>query len=46
MRSRKAILSLDLSISNNIPALWLEASQVPPGNPKNVKTLRAKKKNV
>ena len=30
----KAIAALDLAVTNNVPARWLEASAVPPGNPK------------
>jgi hypothetical protein len=42
----KAIASLDLSVSNNLPARWIEASAVPPVNPKLIKTIRTKKKNA
>jgi len=42
----KAIASLDLAITNNIPATWLEASTLPPSTPKPVKPLRFKKKHV
>jgi hypothetical protein len=42
----KAIASLDLAITNNIPARWLEASAVPPATPKSPKPLRLKKKHV
>jgi hypothetical protein len=47
-RMRKAIASLDLAVSNNIPARWLEASAVPPPSPKalNTPTPRTKRKNV
>jgi cell division septal protein FtsQ len=38
--------SLDLSISNNIPARWLEASAAPPPGPKTPSTLRPRKRNV
>jgi len=42
----KAIATLDLSISNNIPARWLEANAVPPSPPKLPKSWRNKKKHV
>ena len=42
----KAIASLDLAITNNIPARWVEASAVPPATPKSPKPLRLKKKHV
>jgi hypothetical protein len=45
-RNSRAIRSLDLSISNNIPARWLEASLALPSTPKAVKPARSKKKNV
>jgi len=45
-RNGRAILTLDLSITNNSPALWLEASAVP-SNPPNVKQpSRNRKKHV
>ncbi len=42
----KAIASLDLAVTNNIPARWLEASAVAPGTPRAPKPLRLKKKHV
>ena len=42
----KAIGTLDLAVTNNIPARWLEASAVPPGNPKLPNPLRTRKKHV
>lgn len=42
----KAVATLDLAISNNIPATWIEASVVPPLPPKAPKILRNKKKHV
>lgn len=42
----KAIWTLDLAVSNNIPAKWLEASLVPAPTPKTPKPLRPKKKHV
>jgi hypothetical protein len=46
MQHNKVIASLDLAVSNNIPARWLEASLVPPSTPKAPKTTRKKKNNV
>ncbi|MBI3877742.1 MAG: FtsQ-type POTRA domain-containing protein [Verrucomicrobia bacterium] len=45
-RNSKAIASLDLSITNNLPALWVEAGHVPAGSSKAAKPPRTKKKNV
>jgi hypothetical protein len=42
-RMSKAIATLDLAVSNNIPARWLEASAVPFTPPKIPKPLRKKK---
>ena len=42
----KAIATLDLAITNNIPARWVEASSLPPALPKTPKPLRQKKKHV
>ena len=42
----KAIGTLDLAVTNNIPAHWLEASAVPPAAPKSAKPLRLRKKHV
>jgi hypothetical protein len=44
-RMHRSIASLDLAVTNNIPARWLEASIAPAASPKLPKTLR-KKKNV
>lgn len=46
MQHRKVIASLDLAVSNNIPARWIEASLAPPPAPKATKPIRTKKKNV
>jgi len=40
MQHNKAIFSLDLAVSNNIPARWIEASLVPPPTPKPPKPQR------
>jgi cell division protein FtsQ len=45
-RSNKAIASLDLAVSNNIPATWLEASALPPLPAKAGKPFRNRKKHV
>lgn len=38
----KAIASLDLAVSNNLPVRWLEASAAPPVSPKPAKLFRKK----
>jgi cell division septal protein FtsQ len=45
-KMNKVIASLDLAVSNNIPARWLEASAAPPPAPKAPKPLRSRKKHV
>lgn len=45
-KAGKAIATVDLAVSNNVPARWLEASALPPSAPKAVKPLRTRKKNV
>ena len=42
----KAIASLDLAVSNNLPTRWLEASAVPPVSPRLPKPYHSKKKHV
>ena len=42
----RAIATLDLAVTNNLPARWLEASLVPAPAPKSTKPLRTKKKHV
>jgi cell division septal protein FtsQ len=42
----KAVATLDLAVTNNIPARWLEASAVPPASPKLPKPSRTRKKHV
>jgi hypothetical protein len=42
----KAIATLDLAVTNNIPARLIEASAVPPAAPKSPKALRPKKRHV
>jgi len=45
-RNNKAIATLDLSVTNHLPALWVEASRAPAPTPKSSKPSRTKKKNV
>jgi hypothetical protein len=45
-RMKKGIATLDLAVSNNIPARWLEDGALPPSAPKLPKTLRTKRKHV
>jgi cell division septal protein FtsQ len=45
-RTSKAIASLDLAVTNNIPARWMEASAVPLTPPKLPRNLRTKRKHV
>jgi cell division septal protein FtsQ len=45
-RLGKAIATLDLAVSNNVPVRWLEASALPPESPKLPKTSRTRKKHV
>ncbi len=46
LRQNLAIATLDLAVSNNIPARWLDASSLPASTPKALKPSRTKKKNV
>lgn len=46
MHHNMVIASLDLAVSNNIPARWIEANLVPPSTRKAPKPTRTKKKNV
>ncbi|HXU78687.1 MAG TPA: FtsQ-type POTRA domain-containing protein [Methylomirabilota bacterium] len=43
-RLNKVVASLDLAITNNIPARWLEANAVPPTSPKAPKQLRSSRR--
>jgi len=45
-RMNRSLATLDLAVTNNIPARWLEASVLPVTPPKIPKTLRNKKKHV
>ena len=45
-RMNKSIASLDLAVTNNIPARWLEAGVAPDSSPKLRPTPRPRKKNV
>jgi cell division septal protein FtsQ len=42
----KAIVSLDLSVSNNLPVRWIAANGMPPLLHKSVKAIKPKRKNV
>lgn len=42
----KAIATLDLAVTNNIPARWLEASALPPESPKLAQPVHTRKKHV
>jgi hypothetical protein len=42
----KAIATLDLAVTNNLPARWFEASAAAPGTSRSPKPLRLKKKHV
>jgi hypothetical protein len=46
LRAGKVIATLDLSVPNNSPATWIEASAAPAGSPKNRNLQRTRKKNV
>lgn len=45
-KTGKHLAGADLSVSNNIPTRWIEASLAPPANPKPLPALRHRKKNV
>jgi hypothetical protein len=45
-RMNKAIATLDLAVSNSIPATWLETNALPQVSVRTVKPLRNKKKHV
>lgn len=45
-RNARAVAFLDLSVTNNVPARWVEAMSVPPVKPKSVKSSPYKKKHV
>lgn len=45
-RMNRNLATLDLAVTNNIPARWLEANLVPPAPAKTPKTLRNRKSNV
>ena len=46
MKLGRAIRTLDLSVTNNCPVLWVDASTLPPANPKAAKPPRNRKKHV
>ena len=43
-KNGKCLVAADLSVSNNIPTRWTEASLVPPSTPRPLPTLRNRKK--
>jgi len=45
-RTGKHVAWLDLSVMNNVPARWLEASLLPPMPPKSPKFAKTRRKNV
>jgi len=45
-KTGKHVAWLDLSVSNNVPARWMEASLLPPLPPKSAKPAKPKRKNV
>ena len=45
-RMHRSIASLDLAVTDNIPARWADASLFPPVSPQSMKPSRARKKNV
>jgi POTRA domain, FtsQ-type len=46
LKKGQAIATLDLSVSNHIPATWFEAGAITTLKPKAVKPIRSRKKNV
>ena len=42
----KAIATLDLAVTKNVPARWIDSSALPPVTPRPPKTLRLRKKHV
>ena len=42
----KAIATLDLAVTNNVPARWIEASAVPPAAPRSPRAAHPKKRHV
>jgi hypothetical protein len=46
LKKGQAIATLDLSVSNHIPATWFEAAAITTLKPKAAKPLRSRKKNV
>ena len=45
-KSGRAIASLDLAVSDSIPARWVDAGTIPPSSPRTPKNLRNKRKHV
>lgn len=46
LRMNRVIATLDLAVSNNVPATWLEASSLPPPAPRYPKPPRTRRNNV
>lgn len=46
LRLNKSLASLDLAVSNNIPAVWLQVGVGPVNSPKAPRALRTRRKNV
>ncbi len=45
-RMAKAVATLDLSVPNNIPATWVDASTLPPATPRPRNQPHTRKRNV
>ncbi len=45
-RMNKAVASLNLAVSNNVPVRWMEAVAVPSASPKTVNPATTRRKNV
>lgn len=46
LRLSKALASLDLSVTNNCPVLWLQTTQIPPSSPKPTTPARFRRRHV
>jgi len=45
-RMNKAVVSLNLAVSNNVPVRWMETVAVPSASPKPVNPAHTRRKNV
>jgi len=45
-RMNKAVVSLNLAVSNNVPVRWMETVAVPSASPKTVNPAPTRRKNV